>query len=183
MSSKNKVAEVRINENSLQYKVFDLAVKIYSRFTGRSREGYKKFPNNCTYSRVILGAFIVMLLNMALYTSPIWIVLLISSWYPTTGIIGGGILIFSIILCFAVFIGAIFSWAYFHERYQEYKAEKLVRKGIAEEAIEKNPEISNSHTSWELFVQWVQDKHDYVCRPIVFVSSEESKWIFDQSIL
>jgi len=127
-------------------------------------------PNLCSYLRVMFVYMPIMLVvNLAIYTSPLWIAGLLYNYY-------GPDLLIEIVMWFswarwpAVFVaGLILALCLFddaHDEISRVRNEQGISGDIDETDAQNVPEETDHPSFIKLFFQYLKDRHDMVCRQI-----------------
>lgn len=157
----------KISTSSWHWKMYMFAVAMWAKFLNNPLWGYET-PNLCAYLRMILlYQPIVLILNLAIYASPLWVGMLLGHYYGYWIIIE--ILpylwkVLAVIGWFALAAGVIFGIAFIGNFFENRSTKK--------NRIQKEPTESSEKSFTHVVLQGISDKHDMFCRPIVPVTPE-----------
>lgn len=175
-----KLQNWMISSHSWHFILYEIAVAMWCKWTGRNSWQYERV-NLCTYIRMILLWFPLMtVILIGILSSPIWILSIMTYWYGTGPVVSalwssfmfiGGV--FLALLCF---IGIIWFFSLLKKSHPIetvnvflYRIRSINKKDESS-SIEPIPENKNF---FEIFVQWISDHHNMICRPITVVSENK----------
>jgi hypothetical protein len=179
MSNHDKTSDWMVNSSSWHFQLYQIAVAMWCKWTSNDSDRYE-YVNLCTYVRMITVLFpMMMVIFLVLFTSPIWISVVMMNWYGidpalsalwgTTKVIGW--IVFALVVIVCIFY--VVAWLRDVSPTQIYLK---VFPGKAQKALPTESPISKPKVKsfFQIFCQWFTDKHNMVCRPIVIVESMNS---------
>ena len=154
--------EYEFDENSLHWKLYMIGIAMWAEFLHNGLWKYER-PNVCSYIRTLciyLPATLV--LNVAIYTSPIWVIGLIYHYFSMDILIETFIWFAwlrwvipaaVIVVIFAILLQKLYT--------RPLNAEGGKKNNIAQVKTEDPTSFTR------LILQYSKDQHDMICRPIV----------------
>lgn len=163
-----------ISTSSWHWKVYMFAVAMWSKFLNKKMFEYER-PNLCAYIRMLtLYLPIVLTLNIAIYTSPVWVASIFAHLYGSWILfeilpIMGEVLLWVIytIVCL-ICVGVFASFAGDAHCWLKDGGVKNLHKVLPPVDKKAFPSFT------QIILQHLSDKHNMFCRKINVVSPQET---------